>query len=264
MNRLHRELAPISADAWAALDEEASENLKIFLAARRLMDFHGPTGAACLPTGRIEPVGVGDAGMARVVTTPMFELNSRFTMDRAEIEALERGAVDVDFDPLREAARHIAAAEDRLVFEGVEGAVTAGIATATPHQSLDISSDYTQYPHVVANAVTILRDAGIGGPYGLALGPRCYRGVMETTDQGGFVLDHLRKIIGGGPLVWVPTVNGALVISMQGGDHHLEAAEDLALGYRHHDGDTVELFLTETIGFRLDGDDAAVVLRHPD
>jgi uncharacterized linocin/CFP29 family protein len=111
--------------------------------------------------------------------------------------------------------------------------------------------------------VAILRDAGVGGPYGLALGPRCYRGVMETTDQGGFVLDHLRKITGG-PLVWAPTVNGALVISMQGGDHHLEASEDLALGYRHHDGDSVELFLTETIGFRLDGDDAAVVLRHPD
>ena len=138
-----------------------------------------------------------------------------------------------------------------------------GLATATPPEALDISPDYTQYPSVVANAVAILRDAGVGGPYGLALGPRCYRGVMETTDQGGFVLDHLRKITGG-PLVWAPTVNGALVISMQGGDHHLEASEDLALGYRHHDGDSVELFLTETIGFRLDGDDAAVVLRHPD
>ena len=263
MNRLHRELAPISAAAWAALDEEASENLKIFLAARRLMDFHGPTGATCLPTGRIERVGGDDASVARVVTMPMFEVNSRFTMARPEIEALERGAVDVDFDPLREAARHIAAAEDGLVFQGIDGVSTVGIATATPHEALDISPDYTQYPSVVANAVAILRDAGVGGPYGLALGPRCYRGVMETTDQGGFVLDHLRKITGG-PLVWAPTVNGALVISMQGGDHHLEASEDLALGYRHHDGDSVELFLTETIGFRLDGDDAAVVLRHPD
>ena len=67
MNRLHRELAPISAAAWAALDEEASENLKIFLAARRLMDFYGPTGATCLPTGRIERVGGDDASVARVV-----------------------------------------------------------------------------------------------------------------------------------------------------------------------------------------------------
>lgn len=227
------------------------------------MDFHGPTGATCLPTGRVEQVSDGDVSVARLATVEMFEFNTRFTMDRTEIEALERGAVDVDFDALREAARGIASAEDNLVFQGIDGTATQGIASATPHEALSITPDYTEYPNVVAQAVAMLRDAGIGGPYGLALGPRCYRGVMETTDRGGFVIDHLRTITGG-PLVWAPTVNGALVISMQGGDHHLEASSDVALGYRNHDADTVELFLTETIGFRLDGDDAAVVLTHND
>ncbi len=77
------------------------------------------------------------------------------------------------------------------------------------------------------------------------------------------MFDHLRKITDG-PIVWAPSVNGAIVISLQGGDHHLEASEDLALGYLGHDADNIELYLTETIGFRLDGDDAAVALRHND
>ena len=67
MNRLHRELAPISDSAWAALDAEAADNLRVFLAARRLMDFHGPTGATCLPTGRVEQVINGDVSVARLV-----------------------------------------------------------------------------------------------------------------------------------------------------------------------------------------------------
>lgn len=138
MNRLHRELAPISDSAWAALDAEAADNLRVFLAARRLMDFHGPTGATCLPTGRVEQVINGDVSVARLVTVEMFEFNTRFTMNRTELEALERGAVDVDFDPLREAARGIANAEDNLVFHGVEGTATRGIRTAAPHEVVPI------------------------------------------------------------------------------------------------------------------------------
>lgn len=262
MNRLHRELAPISSNAWAALDDEASDHLQRFLAARKLMEFHGPSGAHALPTGRIEVIGHEDVAIARVATVPMFELRRAFTMQRTEIEALERGAADVDFDPLRDAARSIAAAEDKMVFDGGPDPVR-GLVTASIHDPIEIPSDYADYPRAVAEAVATLRDAGVGGPYGIALGPRCYRGVIATTEGGIVVLDHLRKITGG-PVVWAPTVNGAIVLSMQGGDHHLEASEDLALGYRTHDADAVELYLTETIGFRLDGDDAAVALRHSD
>lgn len=261
MNRLHRELAPISDSAWAALDAEAVDQLQRFLTARKLMEFHGPTGAQALATGRLGEVDDGEVRISRVATVPMYELRRSFSMPRTEIEALERGAADVDFDPLREAARSIAEAEDRMVFDGNVGDV-AGIASSSVHEPIDIPSDYADYPSAVAEAVSRLRDVGVGGPYGIALGPRCYRGVIETTERGGYVVfDHLRKIVGG-PLVWAPAVDGAIVISMQGGDHHLEASEDLALGYRSSDAESVELYLTETIGFRLDADDAAVALRY--
>lgn len=261
MNRLHRDLAPISDTAWSALDAEAVDHLQRFLTARKLMEFHGPSGEQSLSTGRRHQVSDGDVEVFSVVTVPMFEMRRTFTMPRTEIEALERGAADVDFDPLREAARSIAAAEDHMVFAGGNG--VQGLASASIHPSIDIPADFEDYPKAVAEAVATLRDAGVGGPYGVALGPRCYSGVIETTEGGYVVLDHLRKITGG-PIVWAPTVDGAIVISMQGGDHHLEASEDLALGYRSHDADNVELYLTETIGFRLDSDDAAIALRHTD
>ena len=39
MNHLLRELAPVSGEAWDAIDEEAARTLRHFLAARTL-DFH--------------------------------------------------------------------------------------------------------------------------------------------------------------------------------------------------------------------------------
>ena len=38
MNNLHRGLAPISAAAWAQIEEEASRTVKRHLAARRVVD----------------------------------------------------------------------------------------------------------------------------------------------------------------------------------------------------------------------------------
>src|SRR2546430_962130 len=82
-----------------------------------------------------------------------------------------------------------------------------------------------------ARAVEALLRAGVGGPYGLALGPEAYTRVLETSEHGGYPLfDHLRKIIGG-PLVWSPGVQGAVVVSQRGGDFLLDAGEDLSVGY---------------------------------
>ena len=57
MNNLHRELAPISAAAWAQIEDEASRTLKRHLAARRVVDilFRGRRdGGTC--HRRLQPV----------------------------------------------------------------------------------------------------------------------------------------------------------------------------------------------------------------
>ena len=46
MNNLHRELAPISAAAWADIEEEARRTFKRHVAGRRVVDVQGPDGTA--------------------------------------------------------------------------------------------------------------------------------------------------------------------------------------------------------------------------
>ena len=49
---------------------------------------------------------------------PLVELRAPFELDRQAIDDVERGAMDSDWQPVKDAARQLAFAEDRAVFEG--------------------------------------------------------------------------------------------------------------------------------------------------
>src|SRR5262245_16795669 len=122
MNNLHRELAPISDEAWSQIEDEATRTLKRHLAARRVVDVHGPSGfgLSAVGTGHIirldAPVDSVSAAAREV--QPVIELVGAFELTRQAIDDVERGAEDADWQPVKDAARQLAFAEDRAVFEG--------------------------------------------------------------------------------------------------------------------------------------------------
>jgi uncharacterized linocin/CFP29 family protein len=265
MNHLLREHAPVTDRAWEGIEEEARSQLVVSLAARKLVDFSGPHGweRSATNLGRTEPLAATpvdgvDARRRRVL--PFVESRAFFSLSRAELEAVDRGAEDVDLDALDQAARRVALAENTAVFNGWPEAGITGMAQASPHDPVPLTDDMNACPRHVAEAVEILLRAGIEGPYGLALGPTVYRRVIETTEHGGYPLfDHLRKIVGG-PLVWAPGVDGGVVATLRGGDFLFECGQDLAVGYHAHDADSVHLYLVETFSFRVATPEAAVAL----
>jgi uncharacterized linocin/CFP29 family protein len=265
VNHLLRSSAPISDSGWEMLDDEATQRLAPALAARRLVDFSGPHGwdHSATNRGRVDelpdsPVEGVAAHQRRVL--PLVELRAAFTISRAELRAADRGASDADLEGLDDAAQRIARAENRAVCHGFDAAGIAGITEATSHAPIELSDDFDEYPRHAAKAVEELVEAGIGGPYALALGPACYTGVIETTEHGGYlVFDHLSKILDG-PIVRAPGVEGALVLSMRGGDFLFESGQDLSIGYESHDSETVQLYLEESFSFRVATNEAAVAL----
>jgi uncharacterized linocin/CFP29 family protein len=265
MSHLLREHAPITDAGWSVIDDEARNRLKPALAARKLVDFAGPYGWHFSATnlGRTRSLAAapidGVAAEQRSVLA-VVELSAAFAVSRAELRDADRGAEDVDLAALDEAAHRIATAENRAVFHGWEAAGLTGIAEASPHDSIALGEDCARYPRHVAGAVQALLSVGVDGPYGLALGPEAYTRVLETAEHGGYpLLDHLRKIIGG-PLVWAPGLEGAVVVSQRGGDFLFEAGEDLSIGYDSHDADSVDLYLVESFTFRVATPEAAVAL----
>ncbi|MGH9088984.1 MAG: family 1 encapsulin nanocompartment shell protein [Acidimicrobiales bacterium] len=264
MNHLLREHAPLTDAAWALIDGEARERLAPALASRKLVDFEGPHGWTHSATtlGRTVDIG-GPEGLLRARqrrVLPLVELRAAFSVSREELGDAERGAVDVDLSGLDEAVARIARAENVAVFHGWHEAGIVGIGDASPHGSRSLGDSYAAYPAVVAQAVETLLSAGVSGPYGLALGPDGYTGVVETTEHGGLVVfDHLRAILGG-PIVWAPGVRGAVVVSLRGGDFALDVGQDLSIGYEHHEADAVHLYVEESFSFRAVTPDAAVAL----
>lgn len=266
MDHLRRSLAPISEEAWEAIDTEARSTLRHYLAARPLVDFTGPLGwrHATVPLGRVSTAAGPVEGVTAGVRTsqPLVELRTPFTLSISELDALDRGAPDADLDPLIEAARLAALAEDQAIFKGYEPGGITGMAPASPHEPLLLSDDYDDYPGAVARAVARLRQSGVEGPYGIALGPRCYTGVIETTHHGGYpVFEHVKMILGG-PLIWAPAVDGAIVVSMRGGDFELVCGQDLSVGYLSHTADEVQLYIEESLTFVVRDERAAIALRY--
>ena len=102
----------------------------------------------------------------------------------------------------------------------------------------------------MTTALNRLRDAGVGGPFAVALSERCYAELTEATDGGYPVLEHVRRLIDG-PLVWAPGLDGAVVLSMRGEDFELTVGQDFSIGYLDHDAERVRLYIEESFTFWL-------------
>jgi uncharacterized linocin/CFP29 family protein len=265
LSHLLREHAPVTEAGWRLIDEEARERLTPALAARKLVDFAGPRGwgASATSLGRTRPLSDGPVDgvtAAQRQVLPLVELRAPFGVSRSELADADRGAEDADFEQLDKSARLMAIAENTAVFHGWKDAGIEGIAEVSTHDSIELGDDCSRYPRHVAKAVESLLSAGVAGPYGLALGPDAYTRVLETGEHGGYpLLEHLREILAG-PLTWAPGVQGAVVVSVRGGDFLFDCGEDLAVGYESHDADTVQLYLEESFSFRVVTPEAAVTL----
>jgi uncharacterized linocin/CFP29 family protein len=263
MNNLHRKLAPISEQAWEQIEEEASRTLKRHLAARRVVDVVGPKGIdySAIGTGhlrQIEAPGEGIQAAQREVRA-LVELRVPFELSRKSLDDVERGAKDPDLQALKDAARKLAFAEDRAVFEGYAPAGIEGIRQSTSNHVLPLPAEVDDYPTVVAQAVSQLRLAGVNGPYKLLLGEKPYTAISGATDEGYPVLRDIQHLVDG-DIIWAPAINGGLLLTTRGGDYELHVGQDISIGYLSHTDDTVRLYLQETFTFLPLTSEASVVL----
>ncbi|MGY3529949.1 family 1 encapsulin nanocompartment shell protein [Bradyrhizobium embrapense] len=263
MNNLHRGLAPISDAAWAQIEEEASRTLKRHLAARRVVDVDGPKGTdfSAVGTGHLKKIATPGDGVEATQrdVRALVELRVPFELSRQAIDDVERGSNDSDWDPLKEAARKIAFAEDRAVFDGYAAAGIQGIRQGTSNPVLTLPPSVKNYPTVVAQAVSQLRLAGVNGPYTLLLGTEPYTAIGGATDDGYPVLQHIQRLVDG-KIIWAPAIAGGVLLTTRGGDFQLSIGQDLSIGYLSHSATSVQLYFQETITFLMLTSEASVVL----
>jgi uncharacterized linocin/CFP29 family protein len=262
MSHLLRQHAPITEGGWEDIDDETRARVTPGLAARRTVDFRGPHGweESAVSLGRIgDRDSENGVEIATRLIQPLAEFRAPFSVDVSELRAFDRGAEDVDYDDLDRAARSIVVAENSTVFHGNATAGITGMTEATPHAPLSHDGRPETLPSLVASGVDDLMQAGVQGPFALVLGADAWILVSGASEHGFPLRPHIAQIIGG-PIVWAPGVSGAVLLSMRGGDFLLDVGQDLAVGYLSHDVEQVDLYLEESLAFRVVSPEAAVAI----
>jgi uncharacterized linocin/CFP29 family protein len=266
MNNLHRELAPISDAAWADIEEETTRTLKRYLAGRHVVDVHGPGGVSlsAVGTGHLKTITAPDDGVLARQRDAMalVELRVPFELDRQQIDDVERGSNDSDWQSAKDAAKKLAFAEDRAIFEGYPAAGINGVRQGTSNPIIPLPADVRHYPDAVAQALNQLRLVGVNGPYSVLLSADAYTALAETSDNGYPVLEHVKKLVKD-EIIWAPAITGAFVLTTRGGDFDLHIGQDVSIGYLSHTDSVVRLYLQETVTFLLLTSEAAVALAPP-
>ncbi|HZB89797.1 MAG TPA: family 1 encapsulin nanocompartment shell protein, partial [Stellaceae bacterium] len=215
-------------------------------------------------TGHLKSIAVpGDGILARQRDVKaLVEFRVPFELDRQQIDDVERGASDSDWQPAKDAAQKIAYAEDRAIFEGYAAAGIVGLRQGTSNPVMTLPADVRQYPDAVAEALSQLRLVGVNGPYSVVLGADAYTALAESSDSGYPVLEHIRKLVKD-DIIWAPAIAGAFVLTTRGGDFDLHIGQDISIGYLSHTDSVVRLYLQETLTFLLLTTEAAVALVPP-
>ncbi len=187
MNNLYRDLAPVTEAAWAEIELEAARTFKRHIAGRRVVDVSDPGGpvTAAVSTGRLIDVKAPTNGVIAHLraSKPLVRLRVPFTLSRNEIDDVERGSKDSDWEPVKEAAKKLAFVEDRTIFEGYSAASIEGIRSASSNPALTLPEDPREIPDVISQALSELRLAGVDGPYSVLLSADVYTKVSETSGQ---------------------------------------------------------------------------------
>lgn len=248
---LYRELAPISNDAWKEIDERAKEVLVTYLSARKIVKVNGPKGLDfnAVSEGRLgKTIEEGNACYANYNLIPLTETRIEFEIDRWELDNVERGAADVDLEPMEEALRELALLEDEAVFNGLEKAGIKGLK-AYGEEAISFGNNQQEIMDSVLNGVIKLRDNFIGGSYTLVVGEETYKKIL--SQETGYPLSKRIENLIEGKILLSQVIEGAYLLPYNHEDLELTIGKDYSIGYQNHTAEKVRFFATESFTFRV-------------
>jgi uncharacterized linocin/CFP29 family protein len=263
MDILKRNLSPISDAAWAEIDEQARRVLRANLSARKFVDFNGPLGwdYTAATIGRLnisESEKKNEVRYGIFDVQPLVETRVEFELNTWELDNVDRGAKDIDFDALDRAGRNIASFEEQAVYQGLKEGRITGLQGAAEHAAVPLKTgEPGEIMGSLSKALSSFNAAAVEGPYALVCGPEVWSALDTVSTQGYPLRDRVERLLGG-QIILNPGNHGNYLVSLRGGDFELTVGQDLSVGYIGHTGSTVTLYFAETFTFRVISPEAIV------
>ena len=248
----NRGLAPINEESWKEIEERLMEVFKSHLSARKVVKVVGPKGLDynVISEGRLEEVQEdGDLCYANYKVTPLTEVRVEFEMDRWELDNVLRGAKDVDYEPLEEAAKKIALFEENVIYNGSDKLNIKGLIKSSAHEALTFGNEQESILDSIANGIIKLRESYQEGPFVLVVGKEAYKRLISKGE--GYSLIEKIESLTGHKIIYSHVLDGAVLVPYNHDDLELTIGQDLNIGYQNHDNNKIRFFITESFTFRV-------------
>ncbi|NLY78129.1 MAG: bacteriocin family protein [Tissierellia bacterium] len=248
----NRHLAPISDETWKEIEERLMEVFKNYLSARKVVKVEGPKGLDynAISEGRLGEVQEdGDLCYGNYKIVPLTEVRVEFELDKWELDNVLRGAKDVDYEPLEEAAKKIALFEENVIYNGSDKLNIKGLIKSSEHEVLDFGNDQESILDAIAKGLIKLRESYQEGPFTLVVGEKAYRRLL-SKGEGYSLIDRIESLTGH-KVIYSHVLDGAVLVPYDHDDLELTIGQDLDIGYQNHDNKKIRFFITESFTFRV-------------
>lgn len=261
MDILKRQIAPISTEAWNEIDAEAIKVIKSIITTRKVLQLNGPKGweYTAVPTGRLtdldgpkekESVCTGIYEMQNLV-----EARVSFELNKWELDNIQRGAKDVDFDNLYAAVEKLVLFEEKSVYHGYKKANIKGLSEVASNK-LSLGKDGNEILKNLGNAKYMLYSSYVKPPYDLIVSSEFFKAINILYD-GGNLIKNIEKLIDG-KVIRSKVLKGALLLPRRDDDLELTVGQDFSIGFEKELEHTVKLFVTESFTLRTLNEDKVV------
>ncbi len=262
MDILKQSIAPLTQAAWGELNEQASNILKSRLTARKFVDVQGPHGwdFSAVNLGRLNVADEkenNDVQFGIREVQPLVEIRVPFSLNIWELDNAVRGSEDVDISAMEEAARKVAAFEDKAIYYGFDKANIQGLNQKSDYETMTCPRDAEAVLQCVPEGVSKFKQASIEGPYFLVVNPKDWREI--TSYVQGYPMKRQIEDNLEAEIIFCPNIDNMFLVTGRGDDYKLDIGVDISIGYESHTNKDVQLFFTESFTFRV-LEPAAVVI----
>lgn len=254
----YKENAPVSKAAWAEMEEEIKSVFLNYLSARRVFHVDGPKGFeyTAIDEGRLKEAENKDGvGFSTYKVKPLTEVRVEFEMNRWELDNILRGAKDIDYTPLDEAAEKIALFEENAIFNGLKEGNIEGIVEKASHK-INFGKTSNEIMEAISEGIIKLKENYAEGPYTLIVGKEAYKELLSKDTN--YPLDRRIEKLIDGKVIYNHVIDGAILVPYDHDDLEMTIGQDLSLGYQEHDNKKVKFFLMESFTFRILDEDIIV------
>ena len=200
-----------------------------------------------------------------IISTPLFcsavARSKTFSLSKSVIEDIQRGVSDYDDSTLREVANDFSQIENSIILSGLSGANIDGIITNPEIKSIEVKSTKDILAGV-AKAMGVFNQEFVSGTFKLVVSSQTLGKLYTEFFDGFSVKTKLDDILGSNEIIVNQTIGDdkALLISQRGGDFEFYSGLDVCVGFEKELDKSIELFLLQTLSFRVINPEAAILL----